>query len=73
LAKSGYRTLAPALRELGFAGMAARAELGVYSDFETELAFPKMTLVEDLHASGQFNNVDVEPLVRRVMDGEFDG
>lgn len=68
-----YNALIPAIHNLGLPGLAARAETGMYSDFATDLPFPKMQLVEDLRASGEYQSVDVEPLVRRIMDGEFDG
>jgi len=59
--------LAKELDALGLKNMAAKARVGYYSDFENTIAFPKVQLVNDLQVVGQ------NDLVRRVIDGEFDG
>lgn len=60
--------LAEALKEAGYPeSVCAKARAGHWSDFKTELAFPKMDLCEMLHADGH------DDLRRRVMDGDFDG
>jgi hypothetical protein len=65
--KTVYEALAKELEAVGLPQMAAKARVGYYSDFDSTIAFPKMTLVDELRALGQ------EALAVRVIDGEFDG
>lgn len=60
--------LAEALKEVGYPeSVVAKARGGHWSDFRTELPFPKMDLAEMLYADGH------EDLRRKVIDGDFDG
>lgn len=62
------RLLAEALEEKGYPeSVLAKARAGHWSDFKTDLPFPKMDLCEMLHADGH------DDLRRKVMDGDFDG
>lgn len=58
--------LASALEEAGLEMMARDARTGLYSDFESPLAFPKIALVRNLLNHGKHD------LVNRVKAGEFD-
>lgn len=62
-----YEKLAEELEAVGLIQMAAKARVGYYSDFDSTIAFPKITLVEELNALGQ------KELADRVVAGEFDG
>lgn len=60
--------LAEALGQAGYpANIIAQARRGHWSDFRTELALPKLELVEMLQADKH------TALARRVIEGEFDG
>lgn len=59
--------LARVLAENGLRGMAAKAMLGCYDDYESMSATPIMHLVRDLKAAGK------PDLATRAMNGEFDG
>lgn len=59
--------LSTALEDAGLPIMAAKAMVGYYSDFDSTIPFPKMTLVEELRVLGR------DSLAQRVADGEFDG
>lgn len=62
------RRLATAMREAGLPDSTAeRAETGLWSDFRSPLALPKMELVAVLERHG------ADDLVNRVKKGEFDG
>ncbi|MCL5994490.1 MAG: hypothetical protein M1546_00350 [Chloroflexi bacterium] len=45
----------------------ARARVGKYDDYETDVAAPQMLLVTELRKLG------LNDFVQRVIDGEFDG
>lgn len=66
--------LAAALHNVGLPEMAGRAEALHYSDFSSPLAGPKLTLVEELEGAKYPSNASViDPLIKRVVAGEFDG
>jgi len=62
-----YEGLAVELEKVGEIDMASMARAGVYSDFESPLVTPKITLNDRLMERGHTD------LARRVRDGEFDG
>lgn len=63
--------LGECLQALGYPpSVVDQARRGHWSDFKTELATPKMDLVAMLRRDAFDGH---EALVRRVMDGEFDG
>ena len=71
------RKLAAELRGLGLIRMARDAEHGYYSDFDSPLATPKMTLAQELaEAAGSEARSEhrsaVLALRQRVTGGEFD-
>lgn len=51
----------------GLERLVKRARAGMYDDYESPLATPQMQLVEDLRKVG------LTDMVKRVMNGEFDG
>ena len=59
--------LAGVLREAGLPGMAAKAMLGCYDDFETMDPAPIHDLVRDLQAARK------PDLAQRAINGEWDG
>jgi hypothetical protein len=65
--KTVYEALAKELEAEGLPQMAAKARVGYYSDFDSTIALPKMTLVDELVALGRHE------LANRVINGEFDG
>ena len=58
--------LAQTLHAAGLLALEARARAGVYDDFESTVALPKVQLVADLRAAG------MENLVERAIAGEWD-
>jgi hypothetical protein len=58
--------LSAVLRDAGLNEMSARAAVGYYDDYESELATPCIQLVTDLRAAGR------EDLAKRAMNGEWD-
>lgn len=73
------KRLAKELRGLGLNDMAVNAENGVYGDFTSLLATPKMVLVAGLadaaekEARRADHRAAIMELRKRVMEGEFDG
>lgn len=70
MTETSKEKLARALEEAGdpkLAKMIERARDGFYSDYESPLALPELTLVRDLAAAGH------PDLARRAQAGEFDG
>lgn len=61
--------LATALRDAGLAAMSAAAGRGYYSDFQSPLDAPKMTLAQHLAQVGTPAAMAVR---QRVIDGDFD-
>jgi hypothetical protein len=67
--------LAAALRDIGFADIAAKAATGYYHDFLSPLDLPEITLVNDLFLAAEANPDRAEAIFAlrtRVIDGEFD-
>jgi hypothetical protein len=62
--------LARELEKLGHGNMGHAAREGHYSDFNSKLALPKVTLVSELRAIG---TKGAKALAERVINGEFDG
>lgn len=62
--------LARELEKLGHANIADAARQGHYSDFNSPLVLPKITLVSELRAIG---TKGAKALAERVINGEFDG
>jgi hypothetical protein len=58
--------LAQRLESLGAHGLAEHARKGLYSDFESEVATPKVLLLADLRVLG------LHEMVHEVMNGEWD-
>jgi hypothetical protein len=59
--------LAKVLREQGLTALADRAEKGEFDDYESPHALPQHVLVSALM------DIDRTDLIKRVMDGEWDG
>lgn len=68
---SARERLAQALIELRIipAGQIRAARRGRYDDYLSDLEMPQLTLLMELQPHGNI----AQPLIRRVMDGEFDG
>jgi len=69
------RRLAEELEKVGYPqSVVAEARMGKWSDFKTPLATPKMELVAMLNRDrASYGDAKIEPLIEKVVKGEFDG
>jgi hypothetical protein len=61
------------LRAAGLTDLARRAETGEFHDFQSDHAFPMMTLMKELEAAARpTNHRQVKQLQQNVRDGKYD-
>jgi hypothetical protein len=72
--RASDQVLHDALRDAGFLDLASRAAAGEWNDYFGTHAMPQHDLIHALRARRNARNTEVvEGLVRRIMDGDFDG